>query len=258
MKYLLKSSDFTYDAGSKKFGLALTEKLHTNRALTLVNVAFQLRTDMISPHCLLLCSNLAELSTESVYRSAGSNRYDDILGLLLENNSGRFVLKNRIKIHIENKDIDRLEFWVRTEAGELMDLQMGGAQPGVVPAVTKDEVLEIAELRLFLSQDQNQNSAYETKNEIGDAVRYLINEKSGENYLFSGYQDFQIVTWGQYKGVQSDASWNYQIDSTSPNALATSDFTIVFGCKTSAQTNTAVDKNYKFWFLPSSLQIRPD
>jgi hypothetical protein len=49
MKYLLKSSDFTYDAGSKKFGLALTEKLHTNRALTLVNVAFQLRTDMISP-----------------------------------------------------------------------------------------------------------------------------------------------------------------------------------------------------------------
>ena len=248
MKYLLKSSEFTYDAATKKFSMALSEKLHTNKAITLANVAFQLRTDMISPHCLLLCSNLAVLSTQSVYKSAGSNHYDDILALLHENNSGRFVLRTRLRIHIENKDIDRLEFWVRTGAGELLDLQMGGAQPGLVPAVSKEEVLEIAELRLFLSQDANQNSAYETKNEIGDAVRYLINEKSGESYMFSGYQDFQIVTWGQYKGVQSDASWNYQIDSTSPNALATSDFTIVFGVKTCAQTNTAIDKIFNFGF----------
>ena len=58
MKYLLKSSEFTYDAATKKFSMALSEKLHTNKAITLANVAFQLRTDMISPHCLLLCSNL--------------------------------------------------------------------------------------------------------------------------------------------------------------------------------------------------------
>ena len=248
MKYLLKSSDFTYDTTSKKYTLGLNEKLRTNRALTLRNVAFQLRSDMTSPHCLLLCSNLAELSSKTVYSTASTHRFDDVIGILFENNSGRFVLRQALKIHIENKDVDQLQFWLRTEDGTLMDADVGGALPGVAPAVGIDDVKEIAGLRLFLSHEVNQNSAYETKSTIGDDVRYLINEVSGENYLFSGYQNFQLATWGQHKGVQSDASWNYQIDSTAPNSLATSDFTIVFGCKTSTQTNTAVDKFFNFGF----------
>jgi len=248
MKYLLKSSDFTYDTSSKKYVLVLAEKLRTNRALTLRNVAFQLRSDMTSPHCLLLCSNLAELSSKTVYSTASSHRFDDVIGLLYESNPGRFVLRQPIKIHIENKDVNRLEFWLRTEDGTLMAAEMGGAIPGEAPAVGIDDVKDIAGLRLFLSHEVNQNSAYETKNTVGDNVRYLINEVSGENYLFSGYQDFQIATWGQHKGVQSDASWNYQIDSTSPNALSTSDYTVVWGCKTCAQTNSAVDKFFNFGF----------
>ena len=248
MKYLLKSSDFTYDSSTKKYVLALDEKLRTNRSLTLRNVAFQLRSDMVSPHCLLLCSNLAELSSKTVYSTASSHRFDDVIGLLFESNPGRFVLRQTIKIHIENKDVNRLEFWLRTEDGTLMSAEHGGALPGVTPPVEIDEIKEIPGIRLFLSHETNQNSAYETKNEIGDSVRYLVNEISGENYLFSGYQDFQLATWGQHKGIQSDASWNYQIDSTAPNALGTSDYTIVWGCKTCAQTYTAIDKIFNFGF----------
>jgi len=248
MKYLLKSSDFSYDAATKTNTLILNEKLRTNRALTLRNVGFQLRSDMTSPHCLLLCSNLAEISSKTVYSTASTHRFDDVIGVLFENNSGRFVLRQQLKIHIENKDINKLQFWLRTETGTLMSAELGGVIPGVVPAVAVDDIKAISGIRLFLSHQVNQNSAYETKNTVGDDVRYLVNEISGENYLFSGYQDFQLATWGQHKGIQSDASWNYQIDSTSPNALTTSDYTVVWGCKTCAQTYTAIDKIFNFGF----------
>ena len=248
MKYLLKSSDFTYDSSTKKYTLPLNEKLRTNRALTLRNVGFQLRSDMTSPHCLLLCSNLAEISSKTVYSTASTHRFDDVIGILFENNSGRFVLRQGLKIHIENKDVAQLQFWLRTEDGTLLSAEHGGALPGVTPSVSVDDVKAIPGIRLILSHDANQNSAYETKNEVGDSVRYLVNEISGENYMFTGYQDFQLATWGQHKGIQSDASWNYQIDSTAPNSLTTNDFTVVWGCKTSAQTYTAIDKIFNFGF----------
>ena len=130
MKYLLKSSDFTYDSSTKKYTLPLNEKLRTNRALTLRNVGFQLRSDMTSPHCLLLCSNLAEISSKTVYSTASTHRFDDVIGILFENNSGRFVLRQGLKIHIENKDVAQLQFWLRTEDGTLLSAEHGGPPRG--------------------------------------------------------------------------------------------------------------------------------
>lgn len=241
MKYLLKSNDFSYDSATKKFTLNLSNKLRTNRALTLKNVAFQLRSDMVSPHCLLLCSNLALLSSKTIYQTAGDHKFTDILALLVENNSGRFVLRHSVSIAVQNKDISKIEFWVRTEAGDIVSCCVGDPIPGEVPAVTRSEVTNIASMRLFLPMDINQNTAYETKDSVGDTVRYLMNQKAGEEFMFSGYDDFTLSTWGQHMGVSSTASWNYSIDSTNPNTLATQDFTIVFGTKTSASVLTSAE-----------------
>ncbi len=58
MKYLLKSSDFRYNIDTFKFELSLTEKLRTSRALKLINIAFQLRSDITAPHCLHFAQTL--------------------------------------------------------------------------------------------------------------------------------------------------------------------------------------------------------
>ena len=254
MKYLLKSSDFTFDSDTKKFVLDLSNKLRTNRALVLRNVGFQLRTDMTSPHVLLLCSNLAELSSKTVYQTASSHRFDDVIAVLFEGNSGRFVLRKELKIHIENKDIPRIEFWIRTEAGDLVSCCVGDALPGEADPIERSQVTSISEMRLFMPMDINQNTAFETKDTVGDSVRYLMNQKAGEEFLFNGYADFILSTWGQHMGVSSTASWNYGIDGTNPNNLATQDFTIVFGTKTSTAILTSAEKIFNCRFFKLRFQ----
>ena len=249
MKYLLKSNEFSWDSDTKRWTLRLTEKLRTNRALSLRNVAFQLRTDMVSPHCLLLCSNLAQISSKTIYQTAGDHRHTDILALLVENLPGRFVLRNPVNISVQNKDIAKIEFWVRTEAGDVVSCCVGDPLPGEVPVPTRGEVTSIPEMRLFMPMDINQNTAFETKSTIGESVRYLMNQKAGEEFLFNGYADFTLSTWGQHMGVSSTASWNYGIDGTNPNSLATDDFTIIFGTRTSTAILTTAEKVFNCRFF---------
>ena len=254
MKYLLKSNDFTWNSETKRWTLNLTEKLRTNRALSLRNVAFQLRSDMISPHCLLLCSNLALLSSRTIYQTPGDHKFTDILALLVENLSGRFILRSPINISVQNKDIPKIEFWVRTEAGEVVSCCVGDPLPGEVPVASRAEVTSLPEMRLFMPMDINQNTAFETKDTIGEPVRYLMNQKAGEEFLFNGYADFTLSTWGQHMGVSSTASWNYSIDGTNPNNLATQDFTIVFGTRTSTAILTSVEKIFNCRFFKMRFQ----
>ena len=249
MKYLLQSNEFSWDSDTKRWTLRLTEKLRTNRALSLRNVAFQLRTDMVSPHCLLLCSNLAQISSKTIYQTAGDHRHTDILALLVENLPGRFVLRNPVNISVQNKDIAKIEFWVRTEAGDVVSCCVGDPLPGEVPVPTRGEVTSIPEMRLFMPMDINQNTAFETKSTIGESVRYLMNQKAGEEFLFNGYADFTLSTWGQHMGVSSTASWNYGIDGTNPNSLATDDFTIIFGTRTSTAILTTAEKVFNCRFF---------
>ena len=176
MKYLLKSSDFSYNSETYKFELSLSEKLRTSRALRVVNVAFQLRSDISAPHCLLLCSNLAQESSETVYQSPGTHRFQDILALLIENNPGKYVLKSPISVKIQDKDISKLEFWVRTEAGVIVPLQAGESEPGVDPSVDISAVESIPGLKLFqdMSPQTLVNSAYGPTPNIGDSCRTYI------------------------------------------------------------------------------------
>ena len=184
-----------------------------------------------------------------MYQSAGQNHFQDLVGLLIENNSGRYILREAVPIDIRNKDISQIQFWIRNEDGSILQLAVGEAQPGQAVSVDKDDVLELAGLRIFLSHDVNQDSAYTVKNTVGDSVRYLINEKTGENYLWSGYQDFTLAAWGEWKGVNSDQSWNYAIDSTAPNRLNDTDFTMIFGVKTPTTLWTTESKIFNFGYI---------
>ena len=230
MKYLLKSSDFRYNIDTFKFELSLTEKLRTSRALKLINIAFQLRSDITAPHCLLLCSNLAQESSQTVYQSPGTHKFQDILALLVENNPGKFVLKNQISVKIQDKDINKLEFWVRTEAGVIVPLQAGQPEPGVDATLDISVVEGIAGLKLF--QDMLPNtlltSSYQETPNLGDSCRYIYqNANALATMVFGGYADFTVSAWGQGRGISSTNSWNYLVDSTMPNKW----FTYVWGMK---------------------------
>ena len=234
MKYLLKSSDFTYNTSTYKYELALSEKLRTNRALRLVNVAFQLRSDLTAPHCLLLCSNLAQESSETVYQSPGTHRFQDILALLVENNPGKFVLKNQISVKIQDKDINKLEFWLRTEGGDIVPLQAGEHEPGESPSLDISVVENIAGLKLFQDMRPNTllNSSYQETPNLGDSVRYIYqNANALTTMVFGGYADFTVSAWGQGRGLSSTNSWNYLIDGSMPNRWDGYRFTYVWGMK---------------------------
>ena len=234
MKYLLKSSDFRYNIDTFKFELTLTEKLRTSRALKLLNIAFQLRSDITAPHCLLLCSNLAQESSQTVYQSPGTHKFQDILALLVENNPGKFVLKNQISVKIQDKDINKLEFWVRTEAGVIVPLQAGQPEPGVDATLDISVVEGIAGLKLF--QDMMPNtlltSSYQETPNLGDSCRYIYqNANALATMVFGGYADFTVSAWGQGRGISSTNSWNYLVDSTMPNKWGGNRFTYVWGMK---------------------------
>ena len=234
MKYLLKSSDFTYNTSTYKYELALSEKLRTSRALRLVNVAFQLRSDLTAPHCLLLCSNLAQESSETVYQSPGTHRFQDILALLVENNPGKFVLKNQISVKIQDKDINKLEFWLRTEGGDIVPLQAGEHEPGESPSLDISVVENIAGLKLFQDMRANTllNSSYQETPNLGDSVRYIYqNANALTTMVFGGYADFTVSAWGQGRGLSSTNSWNYLIDGSMPNRWDGYRFTYVWGMK---------------------------
>ena len=237
MKYLLRSSDFTYDTTTFKFFLNLTDKLRTNRALKLDNVAFQLRTDMTgseAPHCLLLCSNLAQLSSKVVFQTAGLNRFDDVVGLLFEINSGRYVLKTPLSIHVENKDVPRIEFWIRTETGEQLKLAAGEPKPGEASSINDSVIEGITGLKLFQDMKANTllSSAYAETPAIGDSCRYIYqNSNADTTMVFSGYADFTVSVWGLGRGVSSTNSWNYFADGSMPNKWNGYRFTYVWGMK---------------------------
>ena len=234
MKYLLKSSDFRYNIDTFKFELTLTEKLRTSRALKLLNIAFQLRSDITAPHCLLLCSNLAQESSQTVYQSPGTHKFQDILALLVENNPGKYVLKNQISVKIQDKDINKLEFWVRTEAGVIVPLQAGQPEPGVDATLDISVVEGIAGLKLF--QDMMPNtlltSSYQETPNLGDSCRYIYqNANAMATMVFGGYADFTVSAWGQGRGLSSTNSWNYLVDGTMPNKWGGNRFTYVWGMK---------------------------
>ena len=234
MKYLLKSSDFRYNIDTYKFELALSEKLRTNRALKLVNVAFQLRSDITAPHCLLLCSNLAQESSETVYQSPGTHKFQDILALLVENNPGKFILKNQISVKIQDKDINKLEFWIRTEAGDIVPLQAGQHEPGASPSLDISVVENIAGLKLFQDMMPNTllSSSYQETPNLGDSCRYIYQNSNALNTMvFGGYADFTVSAWGQGRGLSSTNSWNYLVDGTMPNRWDGYRFTYVWGMK---------------------------
>ena len=220
MKYLLKSSDFTYDTDTYKFTLVLSDKLRTSRALRILNVALQLRSDLTAPHCLLLCSNLAKESSKIVYQSPASHQFQDILALLIENNPGKYTLRTPISVQIQDKDITKLEFWVRTEAGIMVPLLAGEPEPGVSPSLDISVVETIPDLKLFqdMSSTTLLDSGFNPTPNMGDSVRYIYqNPNADTSMVFGGYADFTVSAWGQGRGVSSTNSWNYLIDGTMPN-----------------------------------------
>ena len=69
---------------------------------------------------------------------------------------------------------------------------------------------------------------------IGDSARYIFNNGSVDQTMsFGGYGDFDVSTFGTVggRGVSSQHSWQYAIDSSQPNAWAGEEFTVAFSYK---------------------------
>ena len=254
MKYFLQSSDFVYNPVTFIYEMKLLDKLRTNRRIVLDNVQFLLRSDIIAPHCLFLCSNLAKLCTRTIYQSPGVNHFSDVVCLLTENLSGRYHLKVPQPVHCENKSISVLQFWVRDEENNMVDCALGGsvenqqeqASSGIT--VTDADVLAIPELRIFFPQNNNLDSSYVEQDAVGSSVRYVTNRVLGEEYLYVGYADWVVAQIGVgLFGIQSDANWQFGSDTVQPNKFNSNSVSIMFVMKCSTATLTSIEYIFDFF-----------
>ena len=130
----------------------------------------------------------------------------------------------------------------------------GGSAP---PASGSDESVEqISTLKLWIDmrEDTLLSSAYANSPNIGDPVRYIYQNASAENNIFTGYADFDVSVFGNGRGISSQASWQYAVESASPNSLGSEDFTFIISMKLPVNTVSGNNRVVEFFFL--KLEIR--
>jgi len=92
-----------------------------------------------------------------------------------------------------------------------------------------------SDVKLWMPMDETTllDSSYGNTPNIGDNVRYIYQKSppADSTMVFNGYQDFQVSSFGQGRGISSQASWQYAIDSSTPNAWGVEECSIVFSMK---------------------------
>ena len=116
---------------------------------------------------------------------------------------------------------------------------------------TDASVQAIPGLKLFLDMKPSTllDSSYAPTPNIGDNARYMYNNSGADQTMvFAGYGDFQVSTFGTNngRGISSQHSWQYAIDSSQPNSYTGQDFTI---CWTMKHTQSASGGDIVFNFF---------
>jgi hypothetical protein len=163
------------------------------------------------------------------------------------------TFRNDSKSHtLKGNDLQPVLYVVHPEHRVTRNVTATGETASTAPG-TDGSVAAISGLKLFMDMSSSTllTSAYASTPAIGDLARYVYqNAAADQTMIFSGYQDFEVSAFGSNsgRGISSQASWQYAIDSSQPNAFAGTDFTICWTQKHTHQVN-GLDTLFKFGFI---------
>ena len=247
MKFLLHSSNTTFDELKKRYYFKWSKRETNQGRLRIRNFCFTSHTGLSpKPHVVFVRSNkLSEMiqNKHSLVLNEHTDEQDsNIICVLFETLEGRYEQKTFLDFRLNPHSISEIDIYFTAGNQTLSN------SADLPAAVTDEQILAISGLRMFFDHTVNMDTSYTIQNTVGSTVRYLANRIAGENYLFQGYQNFEIAAISNnMKGVVSDENWNYQVDSTMPNIINSNEVTLQFVMKTSTATLTTEERIFDFW-----------
>ena len=163
------------------------------------------------------------------------------------------TFSNNRKSHtLKGNNLQPVLYVVHPEHRVTRNVTAAGETASSAPG-TDGSIAAINGLRLFMDMKPATmlTSAYATTPNVGDLARYLYqNAAADQTMIFSGYSDFEVSAFGSNsgRGISSQASWQYAIDSSQPNGFVGPTFTLCWTQKHTHQVS-GMDTLFKFGFI---------
>ena len=262
MKFLLHSSEATFDAASKKWFFNLDKRISNPTSIVLSKATFSCTTDT-SPfpdvvymrsdalHRMIRTKHTVELKT------ANHEDASNVIAVLTETHTrGRYRIVGRRVYAVEpNNGSKKIDVYF-TSGTTILEGTCGSGGQGSSSGVTDADISAITNLLLWFPMTETTllSSAYANTPNIGDNARYVYPGPGADSTMvFNGYQDFQVSALGLGRGISSQASWQYAIDSSMPNYWQNELFTVVFSMKMPSSL-AATHKVFDFYSVRVELQ----
>ena len=255
MRYLLHSGNASYDESSKTFTYTLDRRIQDPKSIKITKASYVASSAVASmPPVVYLrsdaLSRLCKTKHTVELKNSGHGDGTNVICVLEERHStGRYSLEGTprtlpVKMHENVTTIDLYFTDNQTVIGP-------AASAGVNSAVTDSEVAAIADLKLWIDmrEDTLLSSAYANSPNIGDPVRYIYQNAAAESNIFTGYADFDVTVFGAGRGLSSQASWEYAVETAGSNWLSQEDFTLVVAVKMPVNAVSGFNRILNFWWL---------
>ena len=263
MRYLVHSEDATFNSATGRYEFNLVTRIPNPVRIRINQATYTAATASTYPQIVYLRSEkLSELTRTKHTVELKNNGHEDITDVLCalqeSHDVGRYNLKSnnprRVTFPIfSHIPIRKLDFYFtnnRTLMAHSASSSSGGS------GVTDADISAITDLLLWFPMTETTllSSAYANTPNIGDNARYIYPGPGADSTMvFNGYQDFQVSALGLGRGISSQASWQYAIDSSMPNYWQNELFTVVFSMKMPSSL-AATHKVFDFYSVRVEIQ----
>ena len=258
LKFLLHSSNATFDATAKKWFFHLDNRIANPRIIKLAAASFTTSGDTNPhPHVVYLrsdyLSRLIRRKHTVSLRTTGHENDTNILAVLTETHTrGRYSMDGSRTFGVYSDSTDRSVDIYFTDGETVLEGTYGSAP--VSGSTGDDAAIEaIPDVKMWMDMAPGNllDSAYNNAVNFGDPVRYIYQHAHSEVNTFTGYGDFDLTAWGPNgaRGLSSQVSWQFANETAGSNWLPQEDFTIVFGFKAPATALSGSHRITRFWWL---------
>ena len=262
MRYLLHYSDATFVTAEKKWYFTLDRRVANPVSFRLIKCTFTASTAatypavvyMRSDSLTALCRTKHTLEVKDTDHENNSN----VIGILEQTLPGHYAMKSKsitFPVHGHTAHTRKLDIYF-TDGSTIMEGACTSSSSGSGSGVTDSDISNITDLLLWFPMTETTllSSAYANTPNIGDNARYIYPGPGADSTMvFNGYQDFQVSALGLGRGISSQASWQYAIDSSMPNYWQNELFTVVFSMKMPSSL-AATHKVFDFYSVRVELQ----
>lgn len=215
MRFLIHSSDSTYDATTKKFTVTLDKRVSNPSQLSVVGASFGASTEASYPLVVYLRSDWAQklARTKHTVELKGNDHENpsNVLGVLRRHNSdSKFVLDRPFRFPIHGHTVERVvDFYFTDGASKLNGVYTPVEVPGTTDAMMEAHVTagDIV-VWIDLSKDGNVLNNSDDQAAIDDSVSKIISRTPGGSLQMSpnGVDKVKFVALGEANAVTGQAS----------------------------------------------------